>query len=206
MNKKEDKRREKILEVSKELFAVYGLKGVSNKDISSAAGVNSALIHYYFKSKEGIYKYILDSYAQRATEGAQGILREPEGVADFKLMLEIYTKRIMEIMTKDINAFRVVVRESDIMSPEYKYVFDESLNKFNDQLQEFLEKAQSKKIFPNEVNCNDIITFYWAILMNQIRLDVHYKDYIGKSICDREYRDEFVMKVLNFFYASMSLK
>ena len=46
--------REKLLEAALRLFASSGVASVSVRDIAREAGVNSALVGYYFRSKEGL--------------------------------------------------------------------------------------------------------------------------------------------------------
>lgn len=47
--------REKLLEAAMKVFAREGYQAAALRDISSEAGVNSALIGYHFGGKEGIY-------------------------------------------------------------------------------------------------------------------------------------------------------
>src|SRR5580698_11637361 len=49
-----DSSREKLLSSAEALFAERGFNGVSVRDIANAAGVNSALVGYYFRGKEGL--------------------------------------------------------------------------------------------------------------------------------------------------------
>jgi TetR/AcrR family transcriptional regulator len=58
--------REKILEVARELFLRYGYRGVSSRQIGAAAGVNFAMIRYYFGGKPGLYREILNRVLQPA--------------------------------------------------------------------------------------------------------------------------------------------
>lgn len=46
--------REKLLDAALHLFAARGVDRVSVRDIARAAGVNSALVGYYFRSKDGL--------------------------------------------------------------------------------------------------------------------------------------------------------
>lgn len=48
-----------ILDAAEELFAKQGFAATTTKQIGSAAGVNPALIHYYFGNKEGLYRALL---------------------------------------------------------------------------------------------------------------------------------------------------
>lgn len=47
--------REAILDVAEERFSKHGFHGVTVREVAAAAGVNTALIHYYFKSKSELF-------------------------------------------------------------------------------------------------------------------------------------------------------
>lgn len=51
--------REAILTAAKELFSRQGLAATSIKEIAAGAGVNSALIYYYFADKSALYDAVL---------------------------------------------------------------------------------------------------------------------------------------------------
>jgi len=60
-------RRQRIIEAALKLFARHGFDGTSTRRIAEAAGVNEALIFYYFSTKEGLLSTLLEtdhSYAQ----------------------------------------------------------------------------------------------------------------------------------------------
>jgi AcrR family transcriptional regulator len=52
--------RERLLHAARELFLRYGYRAVSSRQIGAAAGVNFAMIRYYFGGKPGLYREILD--------------------------------------------------------------------------------------------------------------------------------------------------
>src|SRR5262249_4876576 len=53
--------RERLLTAARELFLRYGYRAVSSRQIGAAAGVNFAMIRYYFGGKPGLYREILQS-------------------------------------------------------------------------------------------------------------------------------------------------
>ncbi len=56
---KEDKK-ESILDTAEKLFSELGYDGTSTRAIAHEAGVNMAMLNYYFGSKEGLYKAIFE--------------------------------------------------------------------------------------------------------------------------------------------------
>lgn len=61
MMDKELQSRELLLDIAAGLFAQKGFAAVSIREIALAAGVNSALISYYFNGKQGLYKAALET-------------------------------------------------------------------------------------------------------------------------------------------------
>src|SRR5215468_10911145 len=51
--------RERLLHSARDLFLRYGYRAVSSRQIGAAAGVNFAMIRYYFGGKPGLYREIL---------------------------------------------------------------------------------------------------------------------------------------------------
>ena len=53
-------RRRALLDAAIQLFAANGFDGTSTASIAQVAGVTEPLIHYHFKSKDGLFTYILE--------------------------------------------------------------------------------------------------------------------------------------------------
>lgn len=63
---KDDKSAEqKILEAAKQVFMESGLDGARMQDIADKAGINKALLHYYFRSKDKLFDRIFIEEAQK---------------------------------------------------------------------------------------------------------------------------------------------
>jgi len=59
----EDTRR-RILETALEIFAAEGYQGTSTRQLAERAGVNLPAIQYYFGSKEGLYRAVIDDIVE----------------------------------------------------------------------------------------------------------------------------------------------
>ncbi|WP_153797098.1 TetR/AcrR family transcriptional regulator [Foetidibacter luteolus] len=55
----------RILEAAKKVFITRGMAGARMQDIANEAGINKALLHYYFRSKEKLFETIFREIAQR---------------------------------------------------------------------------------------------------------------------------------------------
>lgn len=55
-----DRSRQSILDAAERLFARFGYRGTSLQDIGEAAGVSRGTPSYFFRSKEGVYRAVLE--------------------------------------------------------------------------------------------------------------------------------------------------
>jgi TetR/AcrR family transcriptional regulator len=58
----------KILEAARHEFAVHGLAGARVDQIAVVAGVNKAMIYYYYQSKENLHTEVIRDHFQRIGE------------------------------------------------------------------------------------------------------------------------------------------
>ena len=63
-----EKRRGRILEAAAQLFAEYGFRGTTTKEIALASGISEASLFQYFKTKADLYTAILEEKARQVYE------------------------------------------------------------------------------------------------------------------------------------------
>jgi AcrR family transcriptional regulator len=56
-------KKEQIMDAAQSLFAAQGFEGTSVRDICHHAGVNVAMVNYYFGSKEGLFEKLVEHKA-----------------------------------------------------------------------------------------------------------------------------------------------
>jgi len=66
-----------ILAAAEQIFAKAGLAGARIDAIAAAAGVNKALLYYYFKSKGGLYEAVIEDHFQEFNRQALTLLAAP---------------------------------------------------------------------------------------------------------------------------------
>jgi len=69
-----DQTRARILEAAVREFSSKGLAGARTGQIAEAAGVNKALLYYYFKGKEALYAAALESVVEEARANTISVL------------------------------------------------------------------------------------------------------------------------------------
>lgn len=64
-NKNDRNTGQKILEAAKQVFMEKGIDGARMQDIADKAGINKALLHYYYRSKEKLFEMIFMEEARK---------------------------------------------------------------------------------------------------------------------------------------------
>ncbi|MEE4196231.1 MAG: TetR/AcrR family transcriptional regulator [Bacteroidales bacterium] len=60
MTEKELNTEQKILDAAKEVFQKKGMTGTRMQEIADKAGINKALLHYYYRSKEKLFRRVFE--------------------------------------------------------------------------------------------------------------------------------------------------
>lgn len=65
MTQNEKETEQRILDAAKVVFLQKGMDGARMQEIAEEAGINKALLHYYFRSKEALFKRIFSETANQ---------------------------------------------------------------------------------------------------------------------------------------------
>lgn len=107
-------KREHILLVAEELFAEKGYDGTSVRDIANQAGVNLAMISYYFGSKENLlkeliefrFRYTTSLLEEKSNDPQQSPWEKIEWLIDFYVDRIINNRRFHNIISQEYNTAR----------------------------------------------------------------------------------------------------
>ena len=65
MTENEKLTEEKIFEAATEVFVEKGMDGARMQDIANQAGINKALLHYYYRTKEKLFTAVFEMIARK---------------------------------------------------------------------------------------------------------------------------------------------
>jgi TetR/AcrR family transcriptional regulator len=123
-----DQTRARILEAAIGQFSENGLAGARTEQIAAAAGVNKALLYYYFKSKDELYKAAVESVADGVRAAHLAVLESQTSPGErfVALVLQhfdrILTNRSFQSLMQQ-EMIRLHRGESDAFSPIVVRVF-----------------------------------------------------------------------------------
>jgi TetR/AcrR family transcriptional regulator len=85
---------QRIFDAAHELFVQKGLDGAKMQEIADRAGINKALLHYYYRTKEKLYEMVARAVISRAVpmvrqmvEGDEPLREKAERFIDFYIDL-----------------------------------------------------------------------------------------------------------------------
>ena len=86
-----------ILEAARRIFLRKGMDGARMQDIADEAGINKALLHYYFKSKQMLFDRVFREAASRLFAEMTSVMQEELPLFDkIRLFTDRYVSIVME--------------------------------------------------------------------------------------------------------------
>ncbi len=88
---------QRIIEAARRVFMQKGMAGARMQEIADEAGINKALLHYYFRSKEKLFEHIFGEVIARISMGLKSIFEKEMGVLErLTSIVDIYVDTLME--------------------------------------------------------------------------------------------------------------
>ncbi|MDF3028005.1 MAG: transcriptional regulator, TetR family [Fluviicola sp.] len=184
MGSKDSTTEEKVLEAAKEVFMKYGLYGARMQDIADTAGINKALLHYYFRSKEKLFDAVFDGalekyFAQMTVIGDKSM--------PIKERLMQYVDNMFEFFSEYPQMSMFIIKEISI-NPEMFYEKVKSLKTQKSLLVPTLQEAFiNEKIEPFDpvlfmVNLHSLCAYpFLASPLYKVMLKKHGYDWDGEA-------------------------
>ena len=139
--------RARILDTALSEFAVHGLAGARTERIAAAAGVNKALLYYYFASKEKLYYAALELSAGRIRDSSLAVFEREGTPGERSLRASLnHFDRILgqqefqSLMQQEM--IRLHKGESDAMGIVIKQVFAPVLSMYQAMVREGIASGE----------------------------------------------------------------
>lgn len=148
--------RGRILDAAVKLFVEQGLAGTSTRDISKASGLNVSLISYYFGGKEGLYKAVLENFADDAKKEMEKLFAEYHGEAMTK---ERFSKQMKKMITTMLtlkfrhpSIFLLLQREMTAGMPFAREIMEDKFHLMLETMAGLYKEGQEKGFVRKDIN------------------------------------------------------
>lgn len=98
MSEQEQTTEEKILAAAEETFVQDGYEGARMQNIANKAGINKAMLHYYFRSKEMLFEKIFEMKSKFFFPAVHDMMLSENGT--FTEKMEEFAERYIAFLTR----------------------------------------------------------------------------------------------------------
>ncbi|HJT73398.1 MAG TPA: TetR/AcrR family transcriptional regulator [Chitinophaga sp.] len=108
---------ELIIEAAKKIFVQRGLAGARMQDIADEAGINKAMLHYYYRSKEKLFEIVFNEALGKIIGRLGQIVIDPELPLEQKIrdLVESYITGVAETPYLPIFVINEINQRPDLL-------------------------------------------------------------------------------------------
>lgn len=162
---------EKIIDAAADVFEERGYSGARMQQIADKAGINKALLHYYFRSKEKLFEKVFTIVAKRAFKKFGSILNDDGSVfKKIELFLDLHQDLLWKNRKFPIFFLNEVNQNPNLVKNVFKEINQD--DRFVNLLAQ-VEDEQKKGIIRNDINPKNL-------LVNIISLSIF--PYVGSPV------------------------
>jgi len=200
MKKKITEKQMMILDVAEELIAKKGFEGTSVREICSKAGINVAMISYYFGSKEKMLTYLYQYRVQKSRENFSEFAHTIKDGNPEMQMKEIIKFIIHQMFKyKYFHGFvKQELRNTELMNDELQEFYTMAVDKFSD----VIRKGVTNGVFQYAPKAEDLLTTVIGTALFVIRNKKFYEGYIPNAT-DDTYLVEAEIKIRQSLYQTI---
>ncbi len=175
MSKKDNNTEEKIIQAAEVVFIEKGMAGARMQQIADVAGINKALLHYYYRSKEKLFNVIF-KIAFKAF--IPNLLEVFKGDKDFFTKLRYFVSKYIDVLERNPHLPGFVLHEishrpDNLMKMVKEMNFD--VDFIQDQIAEEIAQGKIKEIDPAQLLINVISLCIFPIVAKPMISGVIYK-------------------------------
>jgi TetR/AcrR family transcriptional regulator len=148
---------QRIFDAAREVFIQKGLDGAKMQDIADRAGINKALLHYYYRSKEKLYEMVAKAVLNHSAPLLRGIIESDLALEE---KITAFVNQYIGIVSKNHYLPLFLISE---MNKHPDRFFDDILpkdfpkpEKFIAQVQEAVAEGRIRPIDPRHLVVNTI--------------------------------------------------
>ena len=183
---------EKILEAARKVFISKGMSGARMQDIADEAGINKALLHYYFRSKEKLFEVIFTAAAQKLFPRVNFIFE-----SDMPLFekIESFCDEYITVMIENPYLPLFVLNEiSQDPEPFLNKIWGKQNSprpqKFLDQIEKEVKKGTIKRISPLQLLMNLIsMTIFPFVAKPMFQFNLHLDEMQYRAIMEQRKKE-----------------
>lgn len=191
-----------IMEAAEKLFADRGFSGTSVRDIAEAAGVNLAMISYYFGSKEKLMEAMFEHRGQHFRIQLQSILQNSNMTPMQKMekLIEDYVDRIFQKQC----FHRVMVREQMVNNngPIAQQIHQLKQTNYS-LIKQLIQEGQKKGDFKKNIDIQFLMMTLIGTTSQLVTTQHYYRELNNLQALSTEEFEKHLKKKLNAYLKNL---
>ncbi len=133
--------RDRILEAALAEFAERGFDGATTAAVARGSGVTQPLVHYYFGTKEGLWRAAMEHLGHRLTNVLSAAEEDAEGLTAVEA-IRMYMRRLVYFCASNPEFSACIVQEIGRDSPRTQWVLERYFQPLAGQYDALIERGQ----------------------------------------------------------------
>lgn len=151
----EETTEKQILDAAKSVFQAKGMDGARMQEIADKAGINKALLHYYFRSKQLLFEAVFKHVFSLLAPQLNAVLNDDSSIEE---KIKNFTSNYISFISKHPYLPNFIIQELN-RNPEFILKLKDntgfpSLDTFKKQVKEEVEKGIIKPISAEQLFIN----------------------------------------------------
>lgn len=165
-----------IIKTAERLFSSKGFDGTSVRDIADEAGVNIAMISYYFGSKEKLMEALFSQRSNDINLQVENLLQN-EGLTPFQKMESLVDTYIERVMQKQ-PFFKIMMCEQVInKNPIIINLIHDLKRRNTEAISKLITDGQQKGVFKKDVDILLLMNSLVGSITQMMLTKEYYKEY-----------------------------
>ena len=191
----------KILDAAKDVFQQKGMTGARMQEIADKAGINKALLHYYYRTKEKLFEKVFNIAFAIFIPKMQKIMISEKPVLE---KIEFFIESYMDLLIKHPYIPGFIINELNRNPQILLDIFEKNIHikenklfeKFDEQIQSEVQKGIIKPIDTRNLMTNVIALCVFPIVARPIIQGIMFENDKKQYDTFLKQRKEFVKEFI----------
>jgi len=167
---------QKILNAANEVFQEKGFYGARMQEIANKAGINKALLHYYYRSKEKLFETVFSAAVSLMAPKIRQIIASDEHLFD---KIRRFTNEYISFLSCHTFLPAFVINELNknpkLIQDVFMHEIGDSLQKLRNDVQLLVDKGEIKPVKVEHVLVNMISMSLFPIIAKPLLKTMFFK-------------------------------
>lgn len=197
--------KEKILQAARHEFAEKGYASSSISNITTVAGVNKAMVNYYYGGKKNLYRAVLDDLINNEVFDRLDEFSTQDIFKDLDIKTKLYcflytTLSLVDVKVLTDTKCKFILREMLSPTQEFRSYVHDTIYTFFDLVYKLVAQGIKEKEFKHLDHGYFLLSQLWFMTFNKIAIVVFQDTPYYDKLC-KDFKRETIREVIieNFF-------